>query len=73
MTALVLAALAAVSFPVTTDAASQALFDRGLLEYYAYDGADAVSSFASAAASEPALAMAFWEKRSPTAPTSIRR
>jgi tetratricopeptide (TPR) repeat protein len=58
--ALALAALAAVSFPVTTDVASQALFERGLLEYYAYDGADAISSFASAAAREPALAMAFW-------------
>ncbi len=60
MTAIVLAALAAVSFPVTADAAAQASFDRGLLEYYAYDGADAVNAFASAVARDPTLAMAFW-------------
>lgn len=58
--ALVLAALSAVSIPVSADATTQSLVDRGLLEYYAYDGADAERSFAGAAAREPALAMAFW-------------
>jgi len=55
-----LAAVAAVSFPVTTDAAAQALIDRGLLEYYAYDGGDAANSFAAAAERQPGLAMASW-------------
>lgn len=57
---LVLAALAAVSFPVTSDPAAQTLVDRGLLEYYAYDGGDSELSFAAAAARDPNLAMAFW-------------
>lgn len=59
--ALVLGALTAVSFPVTTaDAAAQAHVNRGLLYYYAYDGGDAAIEFAAAATREPALAMAYW-------------
>jgi len=60
VSAFLLAALAAVTFPVTANAAAQTAIDRGVLEYYAYDGADAVNAFASAAVLEPNLAMAFW-------------
>jgi tetratricopeptide (TPR) repeat protein len=59
-TVLALAAATAVSFAVTADPAAQALIDRGLLEYYAYDGGDAANSFAAAAQRQSELAMAYW-------------
>jgi hypothetical protein len=59
--AIALAILTSVSFPVTTpDAGAQALVDRGLFYYYAYDGGDAAETFAAAAARDPHLAMAYW-------------
>ena len=58
---LALAILTSVRFPVTTsDAGAQALINRGLSYYYAYDGGDAAGAFAAAAASDPHLAMAYW-------------
>lgn len=59
--AITLALLTAISFPVSTsNAAAQALVDRGLFYYYAYDRGDAERSFAAAAALDPHLAMAYW-------------
>ena len=47
--------------PVSTqNVQAQALFDRGLTLYYAYNGAQAVHIFAQAAALDPKLAMAHW-------------
>jgi tetratricopeptide (TPR) repeat protein len=61
LAALVLAASASVSLPVTTiDAQTQALINEGLFLYYAYDGTDAQEAFASAAARQPSQPMAFW-------------
>jgi tetratricopeptide (TPR) repeat protein len=61
LASLALAALTAVHFPVTTsDPIAQASIDRGLLFYYAYDGADAADAFAAAAVRDPNLAMAYW-------------
>lgn len=59
--ALVLAALTAIHFPVSTsDAQAQAYVDRGLFYYYAYDDGDSVDAFGAAAARDPKLAMAYW-------------
>jgi hypothetical protein len=59
--ALALAALTSIHFPVTThDAQAQALVDRGLFLYYAYDGGDSAAAFAAAARRDPQLAMARW-------------
>lgn len=59
--AAVLAALSAIGFPVTTsDPEAQALIDRGLFFYYAYDGGDAAGAFAAAGRRDPRLAMAPW-------------
>jgi len=44
----------------TKDSQAQALFDRGLFLYYAYDRAGAADAFAAAAARDPNLAMAYW-------------
>jgi tetratricopeptide (TPR) repeat protein len=61
LTALALAALTTVSLPVAAaDAQAQVQIDDGLFLYYAYDGTDAEQAFASAAARQPALPMAFW-------------
>ena len=61
LAAATLAALTAVRFPVTTqDAGAQALVDRGLFLYYAYDQGDAADAFAAAAVRDPQLAMAHW-------------
>src|SRR5579862_3949909 len=61
LAAIVLAALSVVHLPATTsDAAAQALLDRGLLFYYAYDGGDAGLVFEKAAARDPHLALAYW-------------
>ena len=47
--------------PVSTQSAqAQALFDRGLTLYYAYNGPQAVHVFAQAAAVDPKLAIAHW-------------
>lgn len=46
---------------VSTDSvAAQALFDRGLTLYYAYNGGQAVKLFAQALKLDPRLAMAYW-------------
>ncbi|HKU81909.1 MAG TPA: hypothetical protein VJP76_07035 [Candidatus Tumulicola sp.] len=59
--AAALATLTAMHFPVSThDAGAQAAFDRGLYLYDAYNGGDASSAFAQAAADDPRLAMARW-------------
>jgi hypothetical protein len=56
-----LAAAASVHLPVSTDVPqAQALIDRGLFYYYAYNGPDAARTFEEAAASDPDLAMAYW-------------
>jgi tetratricopeptide (TPR) repeat protein len=56
-----LAALASVSLPVSTaQPQAQALIDRGLFLYYAFDGTDAAATFARAALRDPRLAMAYW-------------
>lgn len=44
----------------TSDPASQALFDRGLTLYYAYNGSEGVHVFEKLALREPRLAMAYW-------------
>jgi hypothetical protein len=55
------AAAVSVHLPVSTKSSqAQALVDRGLFYYYAYDGPDAVRAFAQAAAADPRLAMAYW-------------
>ncbi len=54
-------ALATAHHAVTTKSgAAQALFDRGLTLYYAYNGTEAVRVFARAAALDHKLAMAYW-------------
>jgi len=59
--ALVLAAVTATTFPVTTaDATARALVNRGMLFYYAYNDGDAGNAFAGAAARDSNLAMAYW-------------
>jgi tetratricopeptide (TPR) repeat protein len=56
-----LAAATSVHLPVsTTVPQAQALVDRGLFYYYAYNGPDATRTFEEAAASDPNLAMAYW-------------
>ena len=61
LAALSLAALTSVSLPTgATDAGAQALIDRGLFLYYAYNGHDAEQAFATAAKLEPTVAMAYW-------------
>jgi tetratricopeptide (TPR) repeat protein len=56
-----LAAAASVHLPVSTNVPqAQALIDRGLFYYYAYNGPDAARAFEEAAASDPNLAMAYW-------------
>lgn len=61
LAAVVAAAAASVHLPVSTnDSQAQALVDRGLFYYYAYDGPDAVRVFAQAAARDSHLAMAYW-------------
>lgn len=56
-----LAASTSVHFPVSTDVPqAQALVDRGLFYYYAYDGGDAAQAFGEAAVRDPRLAMAYW-------------
>ncbi|MDQ2679754.1 MAG: hypothetical protein M3Y21_01860 [Candidatus Eremiobacteraeota bacterium] len=53
--------LAFVHHTVTTDsAAAQALFDRGLTLYYAYNGGQAVLLFEQAHKTDPKLAMSYW-------------
>lgn len=60
LAALSLAALTSVSLPTSaTDPGAQALIDRGLFLYYAYNGRDAEQAFAAAANAEPGLAMAY--------------
>jgi len=44
----------------TSDASAQALFDRGLTLYYAYNGSEGVHVFQALAQREPKLAMAHW-------------
>jgi len=44
----------------TRDAGSQALFDRGLTLFYAYNGSEGVHVFESLERREPKLAMAYW-------------
>jgi hypothetical protein len=57
----VLAAAASVHLPVSTNVPqAQALIDRGLFYYYAYNGPAAADAFEAAAASDPNLAMAYW-------------
>jgi tetratricopeptide (TPR) repeat protein len=57
----VIAAVTSVHLPVSTNVPqAQALVDRGLFYYYAYNGPDAVRAFAAAAARDPHLAMAYW-------------
>jgi tetratricopeptide (TPR) repeat protein len=57
----VLAAAASVHLPVSTKVPqAQALIDRGLFYYYAYNGPDAARTFEAAAESDPNLAMADW-------------
>jgi len=59
--AAVVAAATSVHFPVSAkNAQAQALFDRGLFYYYAFDGPDAVQAFAAAATSDAGFAMAHW-------------
>ncbi|MGC1985130.1 MAG: hypothetical protein WA668_07045 [Candidatus Cybelea sp.] len=45
---------------VSTNAAAQAAFDRGLLDYYAYNPEAAEHEFYTAADLDPAMAMAYW-------------
>jgi hypothetical protein len=57
----VMAVATSVHLPVSTrNPQAQQLVDRGLFYYYAYDGPDAVQTFAGAAARDPHLAMAYW-------------
>jgi Tfp pilus assembly protein PilF len=57
----VLAAATSLHYPVsTTNVQAQAAMDRGLFLYYAYDREAAHASFATAAAHDPHLAIAFW-------------
>jgi tetratricopeptide (TPR) repeat protein len=59
--AVAMAAGTSVHLPVSTNVAqAQALVDRGLFFYYAFDRGDAAASFAQASASDPHLAMAYW-------------
>lgn len=59
--AAALGAATSVHLPVTTAVPeAQALIDRGLFSYYAYNGPDAARTFDQAAARDPALAMAYW-------------
>jgi len=44
----------------TNDSQSQALFDRGLTLFYAYNGTEGVHVFQQLQAREPNLAMAYW-------------
>lgn len=44
----------------TADPVSQALFDRGLTLYYAYNGSEGVHVFRSLEGREPNLAIAYW-------------
>ncbi|PZR58404.1 MAG: hypothetical protein DLM50_03690 [Candidatus Meridianibacter frigidus] len=44
----------------TSSSNAQALFDRGLTLYYAYNGAEGVHVFQQAAAADPKLAIAYW-------------
>ncbi len=61
LASVALAILTTVHFPVTThDDAAQALVDRGLYLYYAYNGEDSAAAFAAAAQRDPQLAMAHW-------------
>ncbi|HZV77086.1 MAG TPA: tetratricopeptide repeat protein [Candidatus Babeliales bacterium] len=61
LAAVISAATTSVHLPVSTgDPQAQALFDRGLFYYYAYDGPDAVRAFRAAAQRDPRLAMAYW-------------
>ena len=50
----------------TTQPLAQQRFDTGLTDLYAYDGPDAAIEFDGAALTDPHLAIAFWERRSPT-------
>ena len=45
---------------VSTDTAAQAAFDRGLMDYYAYNPEAAEHEFYTAADLDPHLAMAYW-------------
>jgi tetratricopeptide (TPR) repeat protein len=57
----VLAAAASVHLPVSTNVPqAQALIDRGLFYYYAYNGPAAAHTFEEAAVSDPNVAMAYW-------------
>lgn len=61
LASVALAILTTVHFPVTThDAAAQALVDRGLYLYYAYNGGESAAAFAAAAQRDSQLAMAHW-------------
>jgi tetratricopeptide (TPR) repeat protein len=52
---------ASVELPVSTgNHQAQAAIDRGLFDYYAYDGDDAARAFNEATALDPQLAMAYW-------------
>jgi hypothetical protein len=49
-----------VHHQVSSDAAAQAAFDRGLMDYYAYNPEAAEHEFYTAADLDPTLAMAWW-------------
>ena len=49
-----------VHHAVSSDAAAQAAFDRGLLDYYAYNPEAAEHEFYTAADLDPKMAMAWW-------------
>lgn len=49
-----------IHHPVSTNAAAQAAFDRGLMDYYAYNPEAAEHEFYAAADLDPQAAMAYW-------------
>jgi len=57
---LILALLPTIHHAVSTNAAAQGAFDRGLLDYYAYNPEAAEHEFYTAADLDSHLAMAYW-------------
>jgi hypothetical protein len=49
-----------VHHAVSSNAAAQAAFDRGLMDYYAYNPEAASQEFYTAADLDPKMAMAWW-------------